>query len=226
MNLDRKILIVEDDHNLLELYRTVLKEEGYQVAIASNANLGLKILEDQVIHLVITDIMMPQIDGYSFVESLKLSYPLMPVIMITAKSQLQDKKMGYQLGIDDYMVKPIDIEELPLRVSALLKRTYHDFDQQLSFKDTILDPQSLTVTLSKTSHELPLKEFQLLYKLLSHPNQIFTRQQIMNDIWGGETNSDERTIDVHIRRIRSRLLPHPDFDIQTVRGLGYKAVIL
>lgn len=226
MNNLRTILIVEDDKNLLELYQAALSQEGYQVLAALNADQALSLMEDETVHLVLTDIMMPKIDGYSLVETIKLSYPQIPIIMVTAKSEIQDKKLGFQLGIDDYMVKPIDIVELSLRVAALLKRTYQDGSDALSFKHCLLDPQSLTIQGPDQVLELPLKEFQILYKLLANPQQIFTRQQIMDDIWGAGTESDERTVDVHIRRLRSRLLPHPDFDILTVRGLGYKAVVL
>ncbi|UPQ86077.1 response regulator transcription factor [Ignavigranum ruoffiae] len=226
MHSQRRILIVEDDLNLLELYELTLIKAGYLTLTAQDANIALKMLEENTIHLILTDIMMPEIDGYHFVEAIKLSDPLMPIIMITAKSDLGDKRHGFQLGIDDYMVKPIDLEELVLRVQALLKRAYHDSDQALIVGQTQLIPQELSVKFLTDKIQLPQKEFLILYKLLSQPDQIFTRQQIMVDIWPDDMESDERTIDVHIRRLRSRLMPNPDFSIETVRGLGYKAVLL
>lgn len=226
MHNPRRILIVEDDLNLLELYQVALINAGYQTLIAQDANIALKMLEDQPVHLVLTDIMMPHIDGFHLVEAIKLSDPVLPIMMITAKSELEDKRVGFQLGIDDYMVKPIDLEELILRVQALLKRTYHDSDQSLTIGQSLLNPQDLTITSAQQTIQLPQKEFQILYKLLAQPHQIFTRQQIMADIWSDNLESDERTIDVHIRRLRARLMPNSDFSIETVRGLGYKAVIL
>ena len=169
--------------------------------------------------------MMPKMDGYELAEFLRELENEIPILMITAKGSLEDKKIGFRIGIDDYMVKPIDVQEMVLRVEALLRRSKMNKDHKLTVGNTILNQDQLTVTSGSEMIELPNKEFQLLYKLLSNLEKIFTRRQLMNDIWGFESDTYERTVDVHIKRLRSRFSRNTDFGIITIRGLGYKAVL-
>ncbi|MGX7030113.1 response regulator transcription factor [Vagococcus zengguangii] len=218
------ILIVEDDTQLNKLFSTVLTRHQYNVYSAFNGEEALSILENQHIDLIISDIMMPKIDGYELVESLRDAKYETPVLMITAKDSYQMLEKGFDIGADDYMVKPINVNELVLRVRALLKRAKIAVEKKIELEHTVLEYDSLTVHFNGEAIILPQKEFQILYKLISYPNKIFTRQQLMDEFWGLESHSDERTIDVHVNRIRERLKDVTDFDILTVRGLGYKAV--
>ncbi len=220
-----KILIVEDDIPLSQLYEIVLKKENFKVFTAANGNEAWDVLEKECIDLVITDILMPEMDGFEFVRLLRNVNPAMPVLMITARDDFLAMNQGFQLGADDYMTKPIDVNEMVLRVKALLRRANIASQRKLSFHETSLDYDSLTVTCLQGSFMLPQKEFFLLYKLLSYPNKIFTRIQLMDEIWGRNSDSDAQTIDVHINRLRKRFQDNGDFQIVTVRGLGYKAVI-
>ncbi|MGN0157648.1 MAG: response regulator transcription factor [Brotaphodocola sp.] len=220
-----KILIVEDEEPILKLYQIVLKKEGYATFLAHNGEEAWKIMETKHIDLVITDVMMPVMDGYEFVRTLREYNPQLPVLMITAKDDFASKSMGFSLGTDDYMTKPVDLDEMVLRVKALLRRANIATSRQLTLRSTLLDYDSLSITYRKESITIPPKEFFLLYKLLSYPNKIFTRRQLMEEIWGMDSQSDIQTIDVHINRIRRRFENNPDFEIQTIRGLGYKAVI-
>lgn len=220
-----KILVVEDDEALLELYRLVLQKEGFQTLSARNGSEAFEILEQTHIDLVITDIMMPVMDGYEFVTELRRQNPRLPVLMITAKQDFPSKNKGFTLGADDYMTKPVDTAEMILRVKALLRRSNISAEKKLCFGDTCLDYDSLTVTFRGQTEQPTPKEFYLLYKLLSYPGKIFTRVQLMEEIWGLESQSDIQTIDVHINRLRRRFEKNTDFEILTIRGLGYKAVI-
>ncbi len=220
-----RILVVEDDGNLRLLYQSVLERAGFSVVVASNGEEALLQLENYQIELIITDIMMPGMDGYELLKSLRETKSEVPVLMITAKADFEDKKRGFHLGTDDYMTKPVDVNEMVLRVEALLRRAKINHSSQLVIGKTILDQESYEVTTEGQITVMPQKEFLLLYKLLAYPNKIFTRQQLMDDIWGLDTNTEERTIDVHIKRLRSRFEHTTDFQILTVRGLGYKAVI-
>ena len=220
-----RILVVEDDPQLQLLYRSVLERAGFSVITALNGEDALKKLEATHIELIITDVMMPEMDGYDLVGSLRNARFDMPVLMITAKADFEDKKRGFKLGADDYMTKPIDVNEMILRVEALLRRSKINYSSILTIGQTKLELDTYTVVQNQDSFILPQKEFLLLYKLLSYPNKIFTRQQLMDDIWGLDTNTEERTIDVHIKRLRTRFEKTEDFQIITVRGLGYKAVI-
>ena len=169
--------------------------------------------------------MMPNIDGFEFASLMRDAGLEVPILMITARDSLEDKKRGFKLGVDDYMVKPIDLDEMVLRVEALLRRAKIAHTKQLNINQTTLDQNSYTVSFLEQQITLPQKEFQLLYKLLSYPDKIFTRQQLMDEIWGLDSDTDERTIDVHIKRLRDRFIDNLDFEIVTVRGLGYKAVV-
>ena len=175
--------------------------------------------------LIISDIMMPEMSGFEFAKIIRENNKDIPILFITAKDDFEDKKRSYSIGVDDYMVKPIDINELVLRVGALLKRARINVSHKLEVGSTVLDYNSLSVSYNNKETTLPLKEFKLLFKLLSYPNKIFTRTQIMNECWGMYSESYDRTIDVHITHIREKFIDNEDFSIVTVRGLGYKAVI-
>jgi len=221
-----KILIIEDDTSLSQLYSIILKNAGFETWQAANGEEAWDILDRVSIDLVITDIMMPVMDGYEFVKLLRKENPVIPVLMITAKDDMPSKSKGFLLGTDDYMTKPIELDEMVLRVRALLRRANIYNEKKLVLNHTCLDYDALTVTCDGDEEMLPQKEFLLLFKLLSYPNKIFTRTQLMDDIWGPESDSDLQTIDVHINRLRRRFQENTDFEIVTVRGLGYKAVIL
>ncbi|PQF20532.1 response regulator transcription factor [Enterococcus mundtii] len=220
-----RILLVEDDERLQQLYQSVLERAGFLVFAVANGTEALKRLESTQVDVIITDIMMPVMDGYELLETLRSSRIETPVLIITAKADFEDKKKGFQLGTDDYMTKPVDVNEMVLRVEALLRRAKINHSHQLNIGQTSLNQETYEVIKQDQAILLPQKEFQLLYKLLSYPNKIFTRQQLMDDIWGLDTNTEERTIDVHIKRLRTRFIENDDFQIMTVRGLGYKAVI-
>lgn len=218
------ILVVEDDETLRQLFCTVLSKNGFAYYVASDGIKALDILERQYIDLMISDIMMPNMDGYSLVENVrKIGYNL-PVLMITAKDSFEDMESGFSAGTDDYMVKPINVNEMILRVNALLRRAQVVNAKKLQCGTMELDYDALTVRQKGGSMIIPQKEFYLLYELLSNPNKIFTKQQLMDEIWGMDTESDPHTLDVHISRIRERFKDSADFEIITIRGLGYKAV--
>lgn len=220
-----KVLIVEDDTKLNRLYCVFLEKEGYEtIGVFSGAE-ALSALEAQNIDIILCDVMMPGIDGFTLVDIVSRSYPDIPILMATALSSFGDKQRAFSAGSDDYMVKPIDLNELKLRVTALLRRAKKTSDRALTVGDAVLDMDSLTVTEGSYSEQLPQKEFYLLFKLLSSPGRIYTRRDIMDDIWGVETGSDERTVDVHVRRLRERFDESKSFSIETIRGLGYKAVL-
>jgi len=219
-----KILVTEDNENIRKLIVTYLEEAGYEAFIASNGVEALKIMEKESIDLLIADIMMPEMDGHELVRSLRdVNYHL-PVLMITAKDGFEDMKEGFLSGIDDYMVKPVDMDEVLLRVSALLRRARISADKRITIGQITADSETLTVTGNGKSVLLPKKEFQLLFKLMSYPDKIFTRQDLMEKIWGMDNETEERTVDVHIKRLREKFDNVPDFSIVTVRGLGYKLV--
>ena len=216
------VLVAEDDLHLRKLMTAYLHMNGYQVLQASNGEEALAEMERVQPDLVIADLMMPVMDGYMLTEQIRQSYPLLPVLIVTARESLEDKRRGFSLGADDYMVKPVNLDEMLMRVGALLRRAQSVTSHKLTVGETVLDYDTLTVTRGDTELQLPKKEFYLLYKLLSYPKQIFTRRQLMDEIWGMDAESDERTVDVHIRRLREKCEAFPDFSIETVRGLGYK----
>lgn len=220
-----KILIIEDDLELANLFRSVLEHANYEVFTASNGKVALEFLERQYIDLIITDIMMPEMSGLEFAEAMRQVGEEVPILVISAKDSFEDKKLSFKIGIDDYMVKPIDVKEMVLRVEALLRRSKIANSRHLTIGQTTLNQDNFSVTFGEETSSLPQKEFLLLQKLLSYPDKIFTRQQLMDQIWGLDSQTDERTIDVHIKRLRDRFPDHPDFQIQTIRGLGYKADI-
>ena len=219
------ILVIEDNKNMRKLICATLKKNGYSTFEAEDGEVGLDVLDTTHIDLIICDIMMPNMDGYEFTETLRDGHCETPIIIVTAKEQLEDKKKGFSIGADDYMVKPIDFEELILRIGAILRRSKIVNDHKITIGNTVLDYNSLSVTSNGECNTLPKKEFYLLFKLVSSPDTIFTRRQLLDEIWGMESMADERTVDVHIKRIRERYRDSNDFEIVTVRGLGYKAVI-
>ena len=219
-----KILIAEDDRELCQLFHRVLSKNGYQTICVYDGKQALDVLDREYIDLIISDIMMPNMDGYELVSSLRDSGNGIPVLMITAKDTFYDMQRGFSSGTDDYMVKPIDVNEMVLRVGALLRRAKMISDRKQVIGNTVLEYDSMTVTSDGKSMVLPQKEFMLLYKLTSYPGRIFTRQQLMDDIWGLDSETEPRTVDVHINRLRDRFRDNKDFEIVTIRGLGYKAV--
>lgn len=218
------ILVAEDNTDMCELFCTVLTNNGYNCISAADGLEALEIMDTEYIDLVVADVMMPNVDGYSLIESIRETDSELPILIVTARDQFDDMKKGFRCGADDYMVKPINVNELVLRVEALLRRAKIQSEKKIVVGDTILDYDALTVTVHGEETILPQKEFYLLYKLLSYPNKIFTRPQLMDEIWGMLSETDERTVNTHINRLRERFSDCDDFEIITVRGLGYKAV--
>lgn len=218
------ILIVEDDKELRELFCAVLSDNGYTATPAANGAEALEILDKSFIDLIISDIMMPEMDGLELTRELREANYTLPILMITAKDSPMDKRAGFHAGTDDYMVKPIDVNEMIWRVEALLRRSQIVSQRKAKIGNTEFDCDTLTVCSNGIVTELPQKEFFLLFKLITSPNRIFTRRQIMDEIWGIESEADTHTLDVHISRIRERFKNNSDFEIITVRGLGYKVV--
>jgi DNA-binding response OmpR family regulator len=221
-----RVLVVEDNPNARKLMAAVLEQHGYEPVCAQDGVEALEILDKRHVDLILLDIMMPRMDGYEFTEILRANVALgeIPILMVTAKETPADRRKGFIIGTDDYMVKPVDEEEMILRIGALLRRSRIVNERRLIIGGTLLDYDSFSVSSEGYIAELPKKEFLLLYKLLSYPNKIFTRRQLMDEIWDMDTETDERTVDVHINRLRERFRDNRDFEIATVRGLGYKAV--
>lgn len=219
------IIVVEDDAKLNNLISLILQRHNYYVDSVYNPLEALKKMEITNYNLIISDIMMPNMNGFEFAKIIRQTDKNIPILFISAKGEYEDKKLSYEIGVDDYMVKPIDVNELVLRVGALLKRSKVNMDHRIVINNTTLDSDTLTVTYNNQEVVLPLKEFKILFKLLLYPNKIFTRSQIMNDCWGMYSESLERTIDVHITHLREKFAKNKDFSIKTVRGLGYKAVL-
>ena len=221
-----RILVVEDDVNTRKLMQAVLSQNGYEPVPAADGVEALDILDNKHIDLILLDIMMPRMDGYEFTEIIRGNQMLrdIPILMVTARETPADKRKGFLIGTDDYMVKPVDEDEMILRIAALLRRSRIVNEHRLLVGGTLLDYDSFSVSSEGYISELPRKEFLLLYKLLSYPGKIFTRRQLMDEIWDMDSDTDERTVDVHINRLRDRFKGNPDFDIVTVRGLGYKAM--
>ena len=221
-----KILIAEDDRELRQLFAHVLRKNGYQVEGVSNGQEALDALDNTYFDLIISDVMMPQMDGYTLVSQLREAGINTPVLMVTAKDAFDDMRQGFLSGTDDYMVKPVNVNEMVLRVGALLRRAQMIHERRQTLGNTVREWDALTVTWEGGSLMLPQKEFMLLYKMASFPGRIFTRQQLMDEIWGYETDSDAHTVEVHVGRLRERFRDNPDFKIVTIRGVGYKVVKL
>ena len=219
-----KILIAEDDRELRRLFAHVLIKNGYTVKEVGDGQEALDAMDNEYFDLIISDIMMPRMDGYTLVRELREAGNTTPIFMITAKDAFDDMQKGFLSGTDDYMVKPVNVNEMLLRVQALLRRAQMINDRKQTIGNTVLECDSFSVITNGESVILPQKEFQLLYKLASYPGRIFTRQQLMDDVWGYDTDSDTHTIDVHIGRLRERFKDNTDFKIVTMRGVGYKVV--
>ncbi len=218
------ILVVDDDKNTRLLMRAVLEQEHYTVITAENGNEALQIMDREHIDLVVLDVMMPGMSGYEFTETVRRSNNTLPILMVTAKHLPMDKRQGFLVGTDDYMTKPVDEVEMLLRIKALLRRARIATEHKIFVGDAVVDYDSMTVTKGETVIELPQKEFMLLYKLLSYPGKIFTRIQLMDEIWGADSDTGWETVTVHIGRLRKRFEGFTEFRIESVRGLGYKAV--
>lgn len=221
-----KILIAEDDRELRQLFSHVLMKNGYTVKGVGNGQEALDAMDNDYYDLIISDIMMPVMDGYTFVHQLRDAGDTTPVLMITAKDAFDDMRQGFLSGTDDYMVKPVNVNEMVLRVGALLRRAQMINDRRQVIGNTVLECDSLTVITDGENYVLPQKEFMLLYKMASYPGKIFTRHQLMDEIWGYDSDSDTHTVDVHIGRLRERFRDNKDFKIVTMRGVGYKVVRL
>lgn len=219
------ILVVEDDAGTRKLMEAVLLQNGYQPILAENGASALEIMDQKHIDLVVLDVMMPKMDGFEFTRTLREGDCNLPILMVTAREGIEDKKKGFLVGTDDYMVKPVNNDELVLRINALLRRSRIANEHKLTIGDTTFNYGELSVKRDGRTETLPLKEFLIIYKLLAYPNKIFTRLQIMDEVWGLETSTDEHSVDVHINRLRNRFRDNPDFEIVTIRGLGYKVVI-
>lgn len=218
------ILVVDDDKNTRKLIEAVLRRENFTVSTSENGKDALEKLDGEHIDLVVLDVMMPEMDGYEFTKTLRESENDIPILMVSAKQLPTDKHKGFLVGTDDYITKPIDEEEMLLRIKALLRRAKIVSEHSIVVGNVVLDYDALTVTGHGTVQELPQKEFLLLYKLLSYPGKIFTRIQLMDEIWGMESDSGWETVTVHIGRLRKRFEGWNEFEIVSVRGLGYKAV--
>lgn len=218
------ILVVEDDPDMRELFCTVLSDHGYRCLAAGDGQQALDFTEQTYVDLMVADVMMPRMDGYDLTRTLRNAGVEIPILLVTAKDQFDDLRQGFRSGADDYMIKPINVNELVLRVEALLRRAKISSEKKIVIGSTVLSYDALTVTVNGVETTLPQKEFYLLYKLLSYPNKIFTRPQLMDEIWGMFSETDERTVNTHINRLRERFGSCKDFEIVTVRGLGYKAV--
>jgi len=218
-----KILVVDDDKNIRRLIEAYLAQAGFEVLLAKDGQEALDIMDHKHLDMVVADIMMPQIDGYELVSDIRQIDDKIPILMITAKDAFEDKKRAFGIGADDYITKPIDLDEMLLRISALLRRAKISSEQKINLGDFCINSELRTVTIDGNVMDLPKKEFDLLFKLLSYPKKIFTRRQLMDEIWGMESSADERTVDVHIKRLREKFEGISEFEIVTVRGLGYKA---
>ncbi|MED4071535.1 response regulator transcription factor [Priestia endophytica] len=223
-----KILIVDDDSHIRELIRVILAQEGFSIIEADNGETALSILESDKIDMVILDIMMPNMDGWTFCQEVRTYYSnTLPIIMLTAKGETTQKVKGFGLGADDYMVKPFAAAELVARAKAHLKRYQISVSNQIQIGDVLIDRASFKVTIEDHHITLPLKEFELLFKLATHPQKTFSREQLIEDIWGFDYEGDERTVDVHIKRLRQRFsYENCPFKITTIRGLGYRLEVL
>ena len=219
-----QILVVDDDRNSRLLLRAVLQAENYTVFTAENGEDALQVMDREHIDLVVLDVMMPKMDGYEFTRILRQTDNNLPILMVSARQMPADKRQGFLVGTDDYITKPIDEVEMLLRIKALLRRARIASEHRIVLGEVVLDYDSFTVSRGGETQELPQKEFLLLYKLLSYPGKIFTRIQLMDEIWGADSDTGWETVTVHIGRLRKRFESWPEFEIVSVRGLGYKAV--
>ena len=218
------ILVVEDNLDLRELFVATINNAGYRAFGATDGLDALNLMDNTHIDLIVADIMMPKMSGYELTKELRSLGNSIPILMVTAKDDYDSLQKGFSFGADDYMIKPVNVNELLLRIQALLRRARINSEKKIVIGSTIIDYESMTVKYNDDDIVLPLKEFNLLFKLLSFPGKIFTRQQLMDEIWGMDSETDDRTINTHINRLRERFSNNQDFEIVTIRGLGYKAV--
>ena len=218
------VLVVEDDVRFNQIVCASLNAAGYAVQGCTNASEAFDALHDSGADIIISDIMMPGIDGFEFVDDVRRINKRIPILLMTARDDLSAKRQGFRAGIDDYMVKPIDLDELLLRIEALLRRARIEDEKRLTVGKTVLDAEEVSVYVDGTPVTLTLREFQITYKLLSYPRRTFSRAQLMDEFWSGETSASLRAVDVYITRIREKFSGCEDFKIVTVHGLGYKAV--
>lgn len=219
-----RILVVEDDTNTRKLMCAVLKQSGFETYQAEDGVKALELMENQQVDLVVLDLMMPHMDGYELTRHLRLSFNNLPILMVTAKQEPSDKRQGFLVGTDDYMTKPVDEQEMVLRIKALLRRAQIASEHKLTIGNVTLNYDSLNISRGDEIITLPQKEFYLLFKMLSYPNIIFTRLQLMDEIWGMDSETDDHTLNVHIGRLRDRFRDWAEFEIVTVRGIGYMVV--
>jgi len=220
-----KILVVEDDTDLNRTVCTFLNQSGYEAMGCLHANDACDAMYDTVFDLIVSDIMMPDVDGFAFVENVRAVNENIPILFMTARDDFAAKQKGYRVGVDDYMVKPIDLDELFLRIGALLRRAKIASSRRLEVGNFIMDADEHTAYLNDEEIPLTTREFALLYKLLSYPKKTFTRSQLMDEFWDAESSSGPRTVDVYMTKLRGKLADCDAFEIVTVHGLGYKAVI-
>lgn len=218
------ILVVEDNLDLRELFVTTINNAGYRAFGATDGLDALNLMDNTHIDLIVADIMMPKMSGYELTKELRSLGNSIPILMVTAKDDYDSLQKGFSFGADDYMIKPVNVNELLLRIQALLRRARINSEKKIVIGSTIIDYESMTVKYNDDDIVLPLKEFNLLFKLLSFPGKIFTRQQLVDEIWGMDSETDDRTINTHINRLRDRFSNNQDFEIVTIRGLGYKVV--
>ncbi|MBP3401937.1 MAG: response regulator transcription factor [Clostridia bacterium] len=218
------ILVTDDDKNTRLYFKAILERAGYTVTTAKDGEEALAVMDREYIDLVVLDVMMPRMNGYEFTSVLRENNENLPILMVSAKQLPNDKRHAFEVGTDDYMTKPVDEEEMLLRIKALLRRAKIATERKITLGEVVLDYDSLTVTRGDEVQELPQKEFLLLYKLLSYPGKIFTRIQLMDEIWGQDSETGWETVTVHIGRLRKRFENFTEFEIESVRGLGYKAV--
>ena len=219
-----KILVAEDDASTNRLFCAILRRAGYEPIPAVDGEDALRKLDEYKVDLLLCDVMMPRLDGFALTRMIRDSGSLLPVLMVTARALPEDKRQGFLVGTDDYITKPVDKEEMLLRIKALLRRARIVDERRITVGEVVLDYDSRTVRRGHDVQTLPPKEFELLCKRLAYPDRTFTRLQLLDEIWGLDSESDERTVNVHINRLRNRFYDWPEFEIQTVRGLGYRAV--
>ncbi|WP_303871084.1 response regulator transcription factor [Acetobacterium wieringae] len=219
------ILVIEDDEKLNYIVCSFLKDNGYHAISCKNGTEAFNRILEEPVNLIVSDIMMPEMDGFEFAAEIRRQDKSIPILFMTARDDMGAKQKGYSLGIDDYMVKPIEMDELVLRVSALLRRANIRNERKLEAGSLILNEEETTAYLNEEELPLTVKEFNILFKLLSYPKRTFTRAQLMDEFWGYDTESNPRTVDVSITKLRDKLSDCADVEIVTVRGLGYKAVI-
>lgn len=220
-----KLLVVEDDQDLNRTICSFLNQKGFETSGCLNAMEAYDYLEKQHFDLILSDIMMPQINGFEFIQSIRDTNADIPILFITAQNDFSFKQNGFQLGVDDYMVKPIDLEELYLRIRALLRRFKIVASKKIELAHFTMDIEEHTVMLNQTEINLTAREFSILYKLLSYPKKTFTRMQLLDEFWDADTETSPRAVDVYMTKLRNKLVDCPDFEIKTVHGLGYKVIL-